>query len=423
MAVVSVMLPEAEELAALEPGELDGVMFELERARRRVEAAIADVVGRCEQTAHFVADGHRSVKAWAMATTNCSPGEALRRQQTARALRLLPSASERLRAGELGVAQMQEIGRLASNPRCADQLPTSERVLLDAAAQLEYVDFRVVTQRWEQLADADGAHRHHDANHERRNARLVEHDGHFRWETSHGVLQGTGMREIFERFCEAEFRADWDATVAEHGMDAHKDLMPRTAAQRRADALVAIFDAAATAGVAGKPVKAVVNLIMDVDSLEQYTREQIDDTPVSIDPASVRDRRCETTDGVPVDPRQAVALAFLGKIRRIVVDEHGVIIAAGRTRRLFDGALRAAIQAIDPRCMWLGCTLRAAIAEIDHLQPHRDGGLTDAANGKVMCKRHNLHKHAHGYVPHRQPDGTWLMLRPDGTAMRPPDAA
>jgi hypothetical protein len=167
----------------------------------------------------------------------------------------------------------------------------------------------------------------------------------------------------------------------------------------------------------------VLNLIMDVDSFEQYTREQIDETPVAIDPAWVRERRCETTDGIPVDPRQAVAVAVLGKVRRIVLDEHGVIIAAGRARRLFDGVLRAAIKAIDPRCMWLGCTLRAAVSEIDHLQRHADGGLTDAANAKVMCKRHNLHKQAHGYVPHRQPDGSWILLRPDGTRMQPPDAA
>jgi hypothetical protein len=423
MAAVTVELPDPEQLAALSGHELDRIMLELEQARRRIDATIADVVDHCDRTAHYLADGHRSVKGWAMATTNCSPGEALRRQQTARAMHALPTVAKRFRAGHVGVAQVHELGRLAANPRCADQLPPSEQLLLDAATQLEYVDFRVVTQRWQQLADADGAHHSHEATHAHRNARLVEIDGEFRLETSHGVVQGAAMREIFEKFCEAEFHADWDATVAEHGDRASKDLMPRTAAQRRADALVAIFEAAATAGIAGKSIQVVLNLIMDVDSFEQYTREQIEETPVAIDPASVRERRCETTDGIPVDPRHAVALAFLGKIRRIVLDEHGVIIAAGRARRLFDGALREAIQAIDPRCNWLGCALRAAISEIDHLQAHTDGGLTDAANGKVMCHRHNVHKHANGNIPQRLPDGRWIMLRPDGTKMQPPDAA
>ncbi len=39
---------------------------------------------------------------------------------------------------------------------------------------------------------------------------------------------------------------------------------------------------------------------------------------VNIDPATVFDRRCETVDGVPVDPRQAVALVIVGQVRRIV---------------------------------------------------------------------------------------------------------
>ena len=56
------------------------------------------------------------------------------------------------------------------------------------------------------------------------------------------------MREIFSKFCEAEFRADWDATIASHGDKACAALMPRTAPQRRADALVAIFEAAAAGG-------------------------------------------------------------------------------------------------------------------------------------------------------------------------------
>lgn len=423
MSLVSVSLPSREQIAALDGAGTDALAWELEQIRRQVEATIVDVVGHCDATSHYLVDGHRSVKGWAMARTNCSPGEALRRHQTARALRQLPVVADDFHEGRVGVAQVHEIARLGSNPRCSDQLPGSEQVLLDAAHELEYVDFRVVTQRWEQLADADGAHRDHEATHERRNARLAKIGNEFRWESNHGVIDGTAMREIFQKFCEAEFHTDWDATVAQHGDQARRELMPRTAAQRRADALVAIFDAAATAGIDGKSIDVNLNLIVDTDTFEQYAREQIDGTPVSIDPADVRNRRCETTDGIPVDPRQAVALAVIARIRRIVVDEHGIIVAAGRKRRLFNGALREAIQAIDPRCSWLGCLLRAALSQIDHIEHHSRGGATDAGNGDVMCRHHNLLKHAHGYTPQRQPDGTWMLLRPDGTRMQPPDAA
>ena len=186
---------------------------------------------------------------------------------------------------------------------------------------------------------------------------------------------------------------------------------------------MAIFEAAAAAGIDGVPLEIVLNLVMDHDQFEQYTREQIDATPVAIDPASVRERRCETVDGVPVDPRQSVALAFLGYVRRIVVDGAGVVVNAGRLRRLFNGSAREILQVLEPRCIWLGCTIRAAISQIDHLHSHAAGGLTDAANAGVMCKHHNLFKYRNGYNARRDDAGLWHITRPDGTRLRPPNAA
>src|SRR5262245_61319767 len=358
-----------------------------------------------------------------MAVTNCSPGDAARRHSTARVLRLMPAVGAEFRAGRVGVAQVQLLAKLAANPRCRDQLAGSEAVLLQAARDLQFEDFKIVCQRWVQLADSYGAHRDHDASHAGRNAQIVQVDDGFEWRTHHGAVQGTLMRDIFEQFCQAEFQRDWDATVAEHGGRACRDLMPRTAAQRRADAMLAVFEAAASAGIDGVPIDVVINLVMDIDQYERYLTEQIAETPAVIDPAGVRERRCETVDGVPVDPRQAVALSLLGQVRRIVVNADGVVVDAGRLRRLFTGPVRAVLQAIDPRCMWLGCTIRAAISEIDHLHNHTDGGLTNAANAGIGCKHHNLFKYRHRYAARRAGNGVWHITRPDGTTLKPPDAA
>jgi hypothetical protein len=100
-----------------------------------------------------------------------------------------------------------------------------------------------------------------------------------------------------------------------------------------------------------------------------------------------------------------------------------MIVAAGCTRRLSTGALREAIIALDPVCGWLGCNLRAQIAAIDHLIPASRGGTTDPADAKVMCDKHNVFKHTADYTVQRQPDGTILITRPDGTLLQPPDAA
>jgi len=421
--VMSVVLPSDEELESLEGGELDDALGRLDQILRRVEHATGIVIGRCDRTGHFVGDGHRSPRGWAMAVTNCSPGEATRRHRTASVLQLLPALRAEFRAGRIGVAQVHELAKLAANRRCREQLPASEQVLLDAARELQFADFKTVCERWEQLADADGAHRDHERALAHRSASMVEVDGEFELRSRQAAIQGTIMREIFQQFCEAQYRADWEATVAEHGDQARPELMPRTAAQRRADALMAIFEAAASAGIDGVPLEIVLNLVMDHDQFEQYTREQIDATPVSIDPASVRARRCETVDGVAIDPRQAVALAFLGHVRRIVIDGAGVVVNAGRLRRLFSGSVRDVLQVLEPRCIWLGCAIRAAISQIDHLHSHAAGGPTDAANAAVMCKHHNLFKYRNGYHARRTDNGAWHITRPDGTSLKRPDAA
>jgi len=244
-----------------------------------------------------------------------------------------------------------------------------------------------VIRRWEALADADGARRDHEATHEGRSASISETMGEFRLESRHGVIDGTVLQEIFAKFCDAEFHADWAATVDKFGDAASVALLPRSDRQRRADALVAIFETAADSTSTSGPADPVVNLVIDLDTFEQYVREQTNGTSVDIDSATVRDRRCETVDGVPVDPREAVAYAFRGHVRRVVVDSAGVIVDTGRKRRLFTGPIRDAIQALEPRCTWLGCSLRAAISQIDHLDPHTNGGTTDPANATVMCGR------------------------------------
>jgi hypothetical protein len=433
METLVVELPHMADDWAEFPGRLlDQKLRQLEVAARRIEASIVGAVEVAERTGHYQLDGHRTVSAWTMATTNCTRGEATARTRSAHLLTRLTSITEEFFAGRVGVAQVREIARLAANPRSGSQVDGSEEILLEAAQTLEFADFRVVTQRWEQLADADGAHAEHERAHEHRNAR-VDFDGAVvRFETAHGVMQGTSMRNVFEAFCQAEFDRDWTWVKQTYGDDASSTHLPRTAAQRRADAFVAMVLAAAEAGVGGgRSIDTTVNLICDLDQFERRLEAEAVDfddlaspaPALDVDPATVRDRRCETTDGVPVDLRQMVAAALLGGLRVIFVDGAGVIVAAGRKRRFYSGALREAIMAIDPVCGWLGCNLRAQIAEIDHLQPRSRGGPTDASNAKIMCGRHNIFKQTADYQVERQPDGTILITRPDGSLLRPPDAA
>ncbi len=417
-------LPTAGEWSDLSGHDLDAKLRELNIAARRVEAAMVGAVDHAERSGHYAADGHRTVGAWVMATTNCTRGEATARTRTARMVRELAEVAGEFMAGRIGVAQVRELARLHANPRAGDQLAGSQDILLEAAQTLEFADFKIVAARWEQLADADGAHAEHERAHEYRNARVGFDGATTRFETTHGVVQGTAMRDVFQTFCDAEFERDWQWTRDTYGDDATPSQMPRTAAQRRADAFVAMVLAAAEAGTGdGRSIDATVNLVCDLDQYEQRLESEITDEPVDVDPSTVRERRCETIDGIPVDPRQVVAATVLGRLRLIVTDDAGVIVHAGRARTLFTGPIREAMMALDPMCNWLGCTLRAQICDIDHLEPRSRGGPTDPSNGGTMCHRHNVFKHTGGFAVARRPDGTIHITRPDGTPLRPPDAA
>ena len=433
MDILTIAVPTtAEDWNQVAGVDLNDKVRELDVAGRRIEAAIIGATECADRTGHFADDGHRTVGNWLMATTNCSRGEATARRRSAKLVRQLTNVATEFIAGRVGVAQLRELARLAANPRAGDQLPESEDVLLEAAQVLEFDDFRVVSQRWEQLADADGAHREHERSHDDRNARCSFDGAVFRFETAHGVIQGTSMRQVFDAFCDAEFCRDWHWVQETYGDDADRSLLPRSVCQRRADAFVAMVLAAAEAGTGeGQSIDTTVNLVADLDQFEQRveseitheTTDEVTDAVVGVDPATVRDRRCETTDGVPVDPRQMVAAALLGRLRLIVVDGHAVVVHAGRKRTLFTGALREAIMAIDPVCGWLGCNLRAQIADIDHLEPRSRGGPTSSRNGKVMCHKHNVFKHVNEFQVTRDPDGTLQIIRPDGSRLRRPDAA
>src|SRR5215207_9838180 len=232
---VELVLPSTEEIEALEGAELDAALWALEQARRRIEGATAEVVGRSDRSAHFMLDGHRSVKAWTMAVTNCSPAEAARRDKTARLVHMWPEVGEQFRNAEIGVAQVHELARLGANPRCGQQLAESGAVLVEAAQQLQYLDFRTVTQRWEQLADADGAHQGHDASLQRRNVTIIETGGEFEIHGRLPVIQGTILRELFAKVSEVWYHAEWVAHTLQHAT-VTKEWQARSTAQRRVNA-------------------------------------------------------------------------------------------------------------------------------------------------------------------------------------------
>jgi hypothetical protein len=88
------------------------------------------------------------------------------------------------------------------------------------------------------------------------------------------------------------------------------------------------------------------------------------------------------------------------------------VLDLGRSRRLFSPAQRKAMAVRDKRCRAEGCTIPAAWCEAHHAKkPWADGGLTDIADGALMCAWHHHRAHDGQYDTRRLPDGDFRFHR------------
>ncbi len=128
----------------------------------------------------------------------------------------------------------------------------------------------------------------------------------------------------------------------------------------------------------------------------------------------------EADTGTAVSPDDVLAAAVIGHVRRVVIDGAGVVVDAGRKRRLFSGVARQMALLLAHSCDHLGCTIPARHCQVDHLAEwERDDGGTDQANSKPRCDTHNPWKTAHRLRSKRDEFGNVVDVRDDGTALAP----
>ncbi|HSL56794.1 MAG TPA: DUF222 domain-containing protein, partial [Acidimicrobiales bacterium] len=386
-------------------------------------------------------DGHANAKCALMHLGRIPGPEAAQRISRARALRLLPAVADAYRRGTVPTASVVAIARVAANKRVRPFLESADALFADQAVTQPHGGLVSFMAQWERMADADGAAQRSEVIHARRRASLLQDPIEESWSltASFGALQGATFAAVFDRFVDAEHRTDLAAARERLGRaEVAPDELDRTPAQRRADALVAMAHRAATAPPEGRRPEPLVNIVIDQASFESELARLAGattpdaasfpggvgasgtsiakDTPDTIDPTG---RVCRTLSGHHLHPGDAVAAAVIGHVRRVVVNAEGTVIDLGRKQRCFTGAARDAVllnQATSggiPRCMWPGCDRAVRHLQIDHVERWSAGGATDTDNGWPGCGFHNRLKEA-GFIPHREPDGTWTYHRPNG---------
>jgi hypothetical protein len=95
-----------------------------------------------------------------------------------------------------------------------------------------------------------------------------------------------------------------------------------------------------------------------------------------------------------------------------LIDEHGKVLALGRTRRLVSKALRRALMIRDKMCRYPGCHQTRHL-DAHHVIPWIRGGRTDLDNLILLCRWHHTAVHEGGVTITGDGEG-WVFTKPDG---------
>jgi len=431
------------------PAALDDEVRRLELVSRDLDARRLAVRAAAESKQTPALDGHRSTQAYLRATTNQPAAVVLAEVRRARLCRDFPQVGEALLTGRIGVGQIDELVRITRNPRAVTYLDDAQvDMLLGHAEHLSIRGLARAVDHWLQWADPDGAWRDHTEAVEHRTGHVVVNNGEVAIGAVGGdVLTAEGLTKIYDHFRELEFRNDVAARTARHGDRADEYPLPRTDAQRRFDALVAIFHHAYAATGDGKLPDPIINIVCDQRTLhdlmgragivltngdtldlDALTRQQIDAVLAEFvaDPTSILTRRCETSSGHPVPPRLLIQALLTAQVRRVVLDARSTVIDLGERKRLFTGNARLAATVLERYCAHAGCEIPADRSQIDHNESHADGGRTDQDNAAPVCGSHNRFKYRNSWRTRRADNGRIYNIRADGTLVlfvgeRPPE--
>ncbi len=425
------------DLMELSDDELDTRIRHIELERRRLDAELAVAITVADHRQLPAVDGHRSINAYLRATINCSSGEASYLRSLARAVDHVDGLGERWMSGRFGVSQAARFATVYGNRRVRDRLPSFAPLLLDDAERLPYSEFSVCIDRFVAQADEDGAHDSRNDAIEHRDAQVCDVAGTVDITARGGDGVSTAeMIAIFRRFVEAEYQTDVRARRSEFADSADQHQLPRTARQRRFDAVTTIFRTAAAANGVGSNADPLVNIVVDASSWSNLLtaaglipgRPNSDGVHVADpdllaemlgSPLPLSERRCETSTGIQLHPHDVLRAALAGHVRRVVVDPAGVVTDLGRRKRLFTGAAREAAKLLLLRCEHPGCELAADWCDVDHAVEWAAGGTTDQSNSGIECSSHNVTKTKRRWRTKRADDGHRYTIRSDGSIMLP----
>lgn len=381
----------ALDASTLPEGCVTGAIRRLGRLGGRVEGIQARLVSAAEAAGVPERSGANSTASWLSQETGRSGGQAGRTARLAKAGRAVPELVDEVASGTVGPDQAGTVASALDR----DELDPEDAVdLLPAARRLPPGMMGRETRR---------------VSGERRQRRLRAQELRARderylrtWRLDDGSLRYEGQMppdegDRFEKARSGFYQPD--------GAEVPDD-QRRTHAQRNADALAAMTEAALRRGDAGETGGALPQITVTIPPEMLAAGREAEAAGV-----------VGTTDLDTVLSAAATHKLLCGAVfRRVVLGPEGQPLEVGRATRNWSPAQRAAVAARDGGCRGPGCDLPMGRCILHHVTWWSRGGTTDIANAAPLCPHHHDLVHDAGWALEMDPTTrivTWTA--PDGT--------
>jgi hypothetical protein len=286
-----------------------------------------------------------------------------------RALRAMPALESAWLGGEVGSSHAEALARVRKRVG-GERFDPWETILVGYARQLSFRDFLRALAYWVQAADPDGAEEHAHAQREGRRLHLSQSfEGMWFLDAVLDPIGGEAVSRVLGGIEGELFGSDWAEAKGRLGEDVSAASLPRTPAQRRADALVEMARRAAAAPPGARLPDPLVTVLVGYETFAG--------------------RVCELAGGTVVTPGALLPWLTEAWVERVVFDGPDRVKSVGVRRRLFASATRRAVEVRDRTCFSDYCDEPAQDCEIDHVLPYAYGGLTVEDNGRPACRYHH----------------------------------
>jgi len=365
---------------------VDGpALIEALGALDRLEAKISAAVGAFDEAELWDIDGATSMIAWMRDQAGMGRRVAAKRAGVARKLKPLPVTAAAWAGGSLSGGQVEAIVAHLDSAT-AERFAAQEADLVPLLAPLSVDDTARAMDHWKARVEAEGE----DAAEPEEPERSLHLSrtlggtwvGDFVLDPEGGEVVATAVRlaQGFER------------GLSEPGGEPR-----RTAAQRRADALVDVcrFYLDNQRSARGGRHRPHLNVVVDIETLAQAGPGHFADGSVA--------------------PRALVQRLLCDcALHRVVTAGRSAILDYGTTKRTLPAPLWNALVVRDEHCRWPGCDRPPNWSEGHHVTWVTKGGPTNLDNLVLCCVRHHHRLHQPGWGAKLLPDATLEVTDPDG---------